>query len=377
MSIASYRIYFGDRAATQIELDRIEEIVVEQEIDMAWEARLKLALCLDDRGRWQQHADEFAEPFSRVRIEIKLGDGDFEPLIDGPVAGYDSELDSQPGSSTVTLVVRDDSVLMNREEAVEQFVSMTDDAIARQVFEAMPQIARVRVEATSTTHPVTVRRATPIQFLRKLARANGYHAYVLPGDSPGASIGCFLPDPDDPADLPVMTLLGEDRNLTDITVRQDNESPERSRAYGLRITDQEVTGAQRSSRDLTLMRQLPAIDDDQSAIRLVRPEDSVDDDAETAADAQTRRASYAYQLTGRLMVACYGAVLAPYQKVTLRAGNLRISGDYLLTKVTHRITTAAYTQEFEAKGDSRSQPESAAAGSGGLSVDLSASISVF
>ena len=75
---------------------------------------------------------------------------------------------------------------------------------------------------------------------------------------------------------------------------------------------------------------------------------------------------------------CYPAVLTPYEKVSLRAADLPLSGDYLLTKVTHRLTASAYRQEFEAKADSRSDPDRpSTAGATGLSVDFSQSISVF
>ena len=274
MPDASFRLYFGDRAATEQELGRVEEISVEQEMDMAWQAQLKLGLCLDERGRWREQPDEFAEPFSRVRVELKLGDGDFQPLIDGPVVSYASALDSEPGGSTVTLVVSDDSVLMNREEGSDTFEHERDDAIASEVFGDAAQIADTRIEETSGEKPVTVRRSTPIQFLRKLARANEYHAYVLPGEQPGKSIGCFLPDPEDPGDLPPLKLLGRDRNLLDANITQNNEGPQRTVAHTLRISDQEVVSSERGTQDVALMRDFPAIADDQSALRRLPAQDN-------------------------------------------------------------------------------------------------------
>src|SRR5262245_47503571 len=102
-----FRMHFGNRPAKEEELGRIEEIVVEQEMDMAWEARIRMYLCLDEDGNWQHSPEEFAKPFSRVRVELGAGSS-FTPLIDGPVASYQTALDSQPGRSSVTLVVRDD-----------------------------------------------------------------------------------------------------------------------------------------------------------------------------------------------------------------------------------------------------------------------------
>jgi phage protein D len=380
MPDVSFRMYFGERAATQIELERIEEITVEQEVDMAWEARIRLFLCLDETGAWQHRQDEFAAPFSRVRIELKMGDAAFVPLIDGPVASFDTAMDSQPGRSHVNLVVRDDSVLLNREEDTEVFDNRADEDVAREVFGRFEQIAGVRVEPTGAAQRVAVRRGTAIQFLRELARAHEYHAYVLPGAQRGQSIGCFLPDPSTPGTLPPLVLMGADRNLAEVQVSEDPEGPQRTRGRTLRLSDQQVVSSDSRTRDLTLMREFPAVSDDQSALRQLPPEDNDREDPAPRTRAATRRASYAYRLSARLVPGCYPAVLAPYQKVSVRAGSTPYSGDYLLTKVTHRITPSLYTQQFEAKGDSHSAPQPApgsTAGGAGVSVSFSASLSIF
>lgn len=379
MPEAAYRLYFGDRPATQEELDRIEEIVVEQEMDMVWEARIRLYLCLDDNGHWRHQSSEFAEPFSRVRVELKIGAGDFVPLIDGPVAGYDTALDSQPSRSSVSLVVRDDTVFMNREEDSEPpFENRTDDDIADEVFRRFSQIADTRVQSPGVAaQPVTVRRGTPIWFLRELARIHDYHAYVLPGERPGSSIGCFLPDPPGPGDLPPLTLLGAERNLANVNVTENSESPTRTQARSLRISDQQIVSAESGVQDLTLMRPLAS---EQSALRQLAPQDVDREDPQARTRGQTRRDAYAYRLSAQVVPGCYAGVLTPYQKVSVHAGDLPFSGECLLIKVTHRITPSLYTQELEAKIDSASDAEAAAAGAVGalgLSVDFSASISIF
>ena len=375
-----FRIWFGARGATEEELERIEEIEVIQEMDAIWEARLHLGMCLDDRGRWQHGADEFARPFSRVRVDLDPGTGSFVPLIDGPVAAFDNAMDSQPGRSTVTLVVRDDSTFLNRDEAVEVFEGRSDSDIADEVFRRATQIADTQIESTSGASPSTTRRGTPMQFLRELARANDRHAYVLPGDEPGKSVGCFLPDPQDPAGLPKLVLLGDDRNLTHTSIEEDSEGPERTRGRRLRFGDMSETSFQTSAADLGLMRDLPAVSEDLTPLRLLPPADNSREDPEPAVTSRVRRASYAFRLSGRVVPGCYSAVLTPYQKVDVEAGTTPYSGEYLITKVIHRISLSVYTQEFEAKSDSRTEvsasPVAEAAG-GGLSVSFSASVSIF
>ncbi len=378
--MTEYRLFFGDRGATQEELDRVEEITVEQEIDMAWEARLKLVLCVDPQGRWQHATESFAQPFSRVRVELRptAGKGAWIPLIDGPVAGVDSTLDSQPGRSTMTLVVRDDSVLMNRVEKVEVFQNKTDSDVAREVFRELPGGGTPRVESTTAPQRTTTRRGTAIVFLRQLARANGFRAYVLPGDLPGRSIGCFLPDPRSAGSLPPLILLGAARNLADIEVRENSEGPERTQGRTIRLSDQGSVSVEASQRDAGLMRPLPPVGDDQAALRLLPADENTMEDPAAQAAAQARRAAYAFRVTGRVVPGCYPAVLSPYQRVVVQTGDLPLSGEWLLTKVRHRISPDLWAQDFEALCDGKADPAGPALpGPAGLSVALSASVKVF
>ena len=72
------------------------------------------------------------------------------------------------------------------------------------------------------------------------------------------------------------------------------------------------------------------------------------------------------------MPGCYAAVLTPYSKVRVDAGATPYSGDYLITKVVHRITPSLYTQEFEAQdrfGD-RGLGRAGGRGAGRRPVDL-------
>ena len=45
-------------------LDLVERITVEQEVDIAWEARLEVPICTDESGAW---SDENASLLTQVR----------------------------------------------------------------------------------------------------------------------------------------------------------------------------------------------------------------------------------------------------------------------------------------------------------------------
>ena len=378
MSTPQFRIWFGSTAATALQLRRIEQIEVTQEMDAIWEARIEMVLALDARGQWLDWPGDSREPFSRVRVEVDPGNGSFAPLIDGPLVSIDAGLDALPGRSVATMVVRDDSAFLNRDEGTEPpFEHRSDGQIAQELFSRFSQLKSQDIRATQLTPETTTRRGTVLQFLRDLARANDRHAYVLPGAAPGASIGCFLPDPQGPAALPPLLMVGQSRNVAHARISQDPEGPERSQAQLLRLDDKGVTTFETSSTELGLMRELPARPADLTPRRLLHPADNLRADPSAAASGAARRGGYVYRLEGQTVPGRYPAVLVPYQKVRLDAGALPYSGDYLITQVVHRITPSLYTQHLSAKTDSVSAvPKTApsAAGAGGLQASLSVGI---
>lgn len=196
MSEPRFRVWFGERAASEDELARIEEIEVTQEMDAFWEARLRMALCLDANGRWLHWPGDTAQAFSRVRVEIDIGNGRFVPLIDGPLVNIDAALDAQPGRSTATMVVRDDSAFLDRDEEVEPpFENRRHSEVVEELFGRFEQIVDTRIEATTATVETTTRRGTVLQFMRELAQLNDRHAYVLPGDDGrrASAVSCRIP----------------------------------------------------------------------------------------------------------------------------------------------------------------------------------------
>jgi hypothetical protein len=383
MSEAKFRVWFGSSEASEDDLARIEEIEVTQEMDKFWEARMRTTMCLDAQGRWQHRPDTVATAFSRVRVELDPGNGRFVPLIDGPVFNFESMLDSQPGRSTATFAVRDDSVLLNREEGTEIFRDKTDSQVADQVLRSIDEIdPATRIEPTATTHPVTTRRGTKLLFLGQLASVNRRRVYVLPGPTAGSkSIGCFLSDPRVPTgELPALRLIGDDRNVSNAQIEEDSEAPERTHGSTLRLSDGVLNSFNASSSDLRIDGDRPAVPPGTEPLRLLPPAAALHEASEDAATAQAGESAYAFKLTSSVIPGCYAAVLTPYVKVRVECGSTPYSGNYLIKKVVHRITPSLYSQSFEAKSDGSTEvPDApvAEAPGGGLSISFSASVGVF
>jgi len=366
-----YRLFFNDESASQEQLDRVEDITVEQRIDTAWEARLKIPVCLDETGNWQGDDEDFMDSFSAVRIEIKVADQPYQALIDGPVVGYDSQRSSEPGQSFITLIVHDDSAYLNQAEVLSRFDNMADHEVAEQLFSEVERIAAIDAETTPAhaggLPPTIVQRGTAMQILRSLAQRQGMHAYVLPGEDPGQSIGCFKRLSTTAGDIPTLVVLGSERNVTGFNLTHNAQSPAQVRASALRVTDKGVVTSTSSFRDLDLLGPQQAHQDERSTATLVAPPHfgtGVDLDGHVA--GQSERASYAYQATGSIIGECYQGVLLPYNIVSVCGTNVESSGDYMIHQVRHELTRSAYNQTFTLKRNARSEASGSSASSGSI-----------
>jgi hypothetical protein len=367
MAQVEFKVFFDGSAADRERLDRIESIEVEQEVDKAWEASLLIPVCLDEQGNWSGDDERFMEAFSRIRVEVNPGGNGFVPLIDGPIVGYDSNRSSEPGQSHIKLLVHDDGVHLNRQADVEALEG-TDAEIARRVFgEYRDVISSSRVDDTPAASGRdgnrAVRRGTHMQLLRQLARRNDMHACVLPGSSPGASVGCFLPTPFEGGELPELVLLGRDRNIDTFNLQFNAQRPSTVRAASLSLEDKTVVERRSRYRNVELVGEAPPFEsDDEVGSELLEPGAGDGADVQQRVDAETRRRSRAFDATGKLRGTCYAGVLEPYRRVVVRMGGTRGSASYVVQRVKHSLDRSHYLQDFGLESDSQSE----AGGAGSL-----------
>ncbi len=368
-----FRMFFNNKPATREQLDSVEEIQVDQEVDMEWEARIKIPVCVDNKGNWTGVDKDFMAPFSQTRVEIRIDRNPFMALIDGPIVGFDNPMDSTPGKSFITLIVHDDSTYLNREESIEPFENKPDYEIARQIFQSNEHIVSTDIEETPAPAgglpPIEIRRGTQMQMLRKLAKRQGKHAYVLPGDSPGNSIGCFKSFPTRTDGLPSLVLVGSNRNMEMFNPRNDAQSPSTFKASSISIMDKKIITKSSIFSDIELLgEEIPFEDQSKTGIRLLSPYRYNSMNLDRAVAAEAENSSYSFEAIGRVIDQCYSGVLLPYRVVTVEGVNSRLSGNYLISRVTHTLTRSTYSQSFTLRRNARS------AGSGGDLGDLAGSI---
>ncbi len=370
MPTAEFRIYIDNEKASAEQLAAFSSIRVEQAVGMAAAAELQMPLLPDDDGVWAGFDDPAAQPFARIRIDIKVGDGEFISLLDGPVVGQRFELDAAPDRSYLTIVAHDDSVLLDRDEKVAVHENEALSTLIKDLIEAPGLEARVDAQlpdAASAVDRYFVQRGSNMQTLRALAKRFGMFVYVEPGPKPGKSVGVFETATARDDGLPQLILLGADRNIATFSAEFDALRPQTAKASTVRAIDKQQISGEASSASAAALGDATAhslLTPSKTLLRDTR-EEQADLDAETGGLVDA--SSWAFAARGELDADLYSGVLRPHRKLTITGVGPQLSGDYLIARVLHEISDGGYRQSFSLARNARSS----GGGGGGLSSALS------
>lgn len=356
MPVSEFNIYLDNTPADEEQLDLFSQIKVDQGIGMAAEAELEIPLRVDSTGMWSVLEEDFVQAFRRIRIEIKVRDSDFVPLIDGPIIAHRYELSGSPNNSKLIVVVQDDSVLLNQDEAVEVYENKSPDEVAQQLFASFGLEADVDAVNTPSggLDRYLVRRGTAMQFLRELARRHGMFVYVEPGAEAGSSRGIFKYPDLTPGDYPELLLIGAERNINQFNAEFDALRPLKARAGSVNAIDHSELNSEADSSDLNLLGDTAVHDIVTPGTMLLARTREESSDLDAATVAAVNHSSWAYTASAEVVADSYAAVLLPYKRVTVAGAGGYLSGDWLISHVTHTITDAGYRQSFNLRRNARS-----------------------
>jgi hypothetical protein len=359
MATIEYTIFFDSKPADQATLDKVDEVKVVQQVDHAWEARLRIPVSVNNDGKWEGEEETWMRPYNRVRVEVKVGDAAPVALIDGPVVGFEGERSTEPGKSIVIIVVHDDTAFLNREDELAFYQAGTDSDIAREIFSKASDIqGPIDIDPVpaqpDNPSSVVAQRGTKIQILRALAgRHRRWHAYVLPGPAAGQSVRAFKKFPTKPDGLPALFLFGPERNLSSFNATNNHSEPRDVTASSLSIKNKNIVTKTARYSEATLVGAEAANQDNRKRSTFRLPpghNDSVDLDS--AVQGEVDRASYSITATGSVIPFSYGGVLSPYRALDVVVSDSPYSSTYVLTRVVHNLTRSVYTQEFTAISNS-------------------------
>ncbi|WP_250281614.1 phage late control D family protein [Frankia sp. CiP1_Cm_nod2] len=354
MTTISYELRVDGAPAGAEIVAAIRRIEVEEHTDLADMVRIEIAVDVaPDGSGWSVLDDEVFTRLTPVAVDVTIGSGNAQPLIDARVIDVELSVSSRPGSSVLRVVGADPSVLMNLTETVRAWPDVADSDIASTLFGEHGLTADVT--ATQPARPekdmTTIQRGTDIGFLRGLAVRNGYECYVEANPASGALEGHFHPPKLDAAAQGVLSVnLGPATNVDAFTARFDMVRPTTATAGGVDVragAEVAVTVDRSGLRDLGAASTAP--DGTARTVLLAGAGLSEDGELTTLAQAAVDRSSWAVVAEGEVNTAAYGRVLRAKRPVLIRGVGRMLSGAYYVEQVLHTFTPDGYTQRFTAR----------------------------
>jgi hypothetical protein len=294
------------------------------------------------------------EPFSRVIIGVALGLLP-EALIDGIITHHQVQPSSEPGQSSLTVMGRSVSVMLDLKEENEQHKNLPDSEIVRFILLKYAQYGIVPAQVMLTPDiPIELQRVvqqqdTDLRFIQELARRNGFVFYLEPLTF-GVNNAYFGPENRVGLPQPALTMdMGAATNVNSLSFSNDALSPVGTEGRFVEPFFKTVLPIP----PLPSLRIPPLAANPAPAKRTQQLRRSAQQNpaqaAQTAVAAVTNTPE-AVRAEGDVDTMRYGSVLRARRLVGVRGAGLSYDGFYYLRRVTHSIEkssqSAKYSQRF-------------------------------
>ncbi|WP_414569491.1 phage late control D family protein [Nostoc sp. CCY 9925] len=290
-------------------------------------------------------------PFSRIIIGVLLGVSP-EVLIDGVITHHQISPSDEPGMSTLTVMGRDISLMMDLEEKNEEYKNQPDFLIVNRILANYAQYGLIPpFQVTPTTDvPIELQRVprqweTDAQFIQRLAQRNSFVFYTEPVTF-GVNTAYWGRENRLGVPQPALTMnMGAYTNLISLNFANDFLGPVGTEGYFVEpITKQRIP-----IPPLPSLRIPPLSGSSTPAKRRVQLRRSANQNpaqAALSAVSTVTNSPEAVRGQGELDTVRYGNILRARKLVGLRGAGLSYDGFYYVRSVTHSIRKGEYKQRF-------------------------------
>jgi phage protein D len=352
MPQVAYTLLIDDQPAPPELIDVIQRLEVEDHAEMADMVRLSVAIAIRDGcGSWNVVDEDTFQRLTKLRIDVNVGSGKTEPLIEAYVIETNADFANQPGQSVLNVVAMEPTAKMNLKETVRPWPNMADSDIAEQIF----QDYKFNTDNIDPTQPTRdendhteMQQGTDIQFLQRLAQRNGFEIYVELNPETGMVEGHFHAPRLQQNPQGVLSVnMGSATNVNSFHARFDMVQPATAQAHNVDVhSSEQQTGQSDSQQDRPLGSASTVPIDDARQVLISGTGLSDTGELQTAAQAEVDRTSWAITAEGEVNTVAYGDVLRAKRPVLVRGAGRQFSGIYYVERVLHSFTGDGYTQQF-------------------------------
>jgi hypothetical protein len=277
-------------------------------------------------------------------------------LMDGIVTNQQLSHGQQPGTSTLTVIGEDVSVMMDLEERSAEHPAQNEMVIALKIIATYARFGLIpmvlpppSIDMPLPIDRIPVQQGTDLQYLKQMADRFAYVFYVKPGPAPltntaywGPPVRVGLPQ------RALKTNVGPNTNVSSIGFQYDGLAPTRVEGQ---VQDRRLNSTMPvqtfASTRLPLAAQNALLTQGCTRVRQFRQSGLDTMQAFARAQADTDNASdRTVTATGELDALRYEGILEPRGLVGLQGAGFSYDGFYYVKQVTHRIRVGSYTQSF-------------------------------
>lgn len=324
----------------------IRDLRVIESVHGAASAHLELGLMRDGSGTWN-HLSAFT-PWTSLEVAALYPGGAEEILFSGFVTHLAPRFPRELEKCRLEVVAHDASALMDREDKVRSFVGQRDDEVVGSIAAEYGLSAAADPTADALWEEDGVRlmqRSTDWQFVRALARRNGFEAFVREGELHFRASGL------DGEPAPAVSVhFGAESNVTRFAADWDATTPRQAVADDWGVMKSEAVATEVAESDLApLGAEAIAAQSTADAAgggahvhRLRRTIPLPSSGLSAVATAAVRSFSWGLRAEIEFEADDYQHFLRAGQVLPVRGVGERWSGHWYATEVEHRLRAEGY-----------------------------------
>jgi len=358
-------------------IDQIAPLVATVDLQTGREQAGAGTIVIEDRrgsdGKWVAADSGLFARWAQIRVSADFGTHQ-ELILSGYVLKLTPDYPGNPAESKLTLEVQDEGAALSREQMRRVWgedQAMTDLQILTELVRDV-DIAPHPLSATGQSSRSLTQEATPVQFLRERAKANGYELIFHDGEV------YFGPKRlDGVAQAPILVYAGKATNCRNFTLGDSADTPDQVRADLAPREEGATPEVVSVTPDEPVLGTTPAAAEGAglgapSVWRVGAEGDETIEERTARAQALVNEHAFKLRGTGELDGSLYGHVLRAGATVSIDGPGTRYGGLYYVDTVAHAFNSEGYTQTFEVmrnatgESDSPTGPLAAASAIAGL-----------
>lgn len=293
--------------------------------------------------RWL--ADERLGP--GTEIAVVAGAAESAYLVRGPVYGHQIHLVHGGAGSWLDVNGADRSVEMDRQSKVVTWGNVTDSSAATAIlgqYGFLPEVEGTDAGHYENKH-VLMQRESDLQFLRKLARRNGFYLWIT--SDAAVDTAHFAPPPLEGAPAATLVINLDQANLETFDLTWDVERPTSVVGQQLDLNSKSSLDGAVEGAPQTLLgdRGLSDVAGGSRSVHVAAPVDDTGDLQARGRGALTE-AGWFIRSTCRTSLNKLGQLVRAHTVVEVQGAGSRHSGRYFVAGVHHTLDATAHTMDL-------------------------------